>query len=182
MVLVPLLLGGCNTYTLVEKERIKVSDAFTVDPQINWSRLREGHIELWTVDGHYLQALRFLDGVGDGQSLLETFVGQNPEMPPFRKDMRATEVQELVVDTLTKMGGGNVESSTLDPINFGSEPGFRFELSFLTEDGLEMDGLAAGAVIDEKLYLILYTGARQFYFQKYHSHVERVIGSVQTAI
>lgn len=182
LVFATLLLGACSTYTLVKGERIEVSEAFSVNPQINWSRLREGHIDIWTVDGDALQAIRFLDGVRDGHGLLETPRGGDSEMPPFRKDMTATEIQELVIDTLAKLGGGNVESSNLDPIEFGSEPGFRFDLSFLTTDGLEMDGIVAGAVMDEKLYLILYTAVRQYYFQKYRDPVERLIGSIQTGV
>jgi hypothetical protein len=42
-----------------------------------------------------------------------------------------------------------------------------------------MSGLAAGAVIEDALYLILYTGARVYYFPKYRDDVERLLGSIQ---
>jgi hypothetical protein len=56
--------------------------------------------------------------------------------------------------------------------------GFRFDLIYLQRTGLEAQGLVAGAVLKDKLYLILYTGARAHDFPRYRDHVERMIQSV----
>ena len=42
-----------------------------------------------------------------------------------------------------------------------------------------MDALVAGAAIEDKLYLILYTGARIHYYPKYRDHVEQLLASIE---
>ena len=53
-------------------------------------------------------------------------------------------------------------------------------MSYTSSEGLWFDGLAVGATIDDKLHLIVYTGARQYYFPKYRDEVERMIGMIET--
>jgi hypothetical protein len=174
------LLGACGTYSLIEGGRVQVSDRFSVAPSIPWSRVDADGVVLWTVEGALLHALRFFDGVEDGDALLRA-LGGDQELPRFRAGMAATEVQELLVDTLAATGAGGVEAQRLRPAAFGAWRGFRFEFAFLNTDGLEIDGLAAGAVDGERLYLIVYTGARRHYFSAYRDEVERILDSVQTA-
>ena len=80
---------------------------------------------------------------------------------------------------IARGGAGEVQASKLRPAQFGSVPGFRFDLTFLSKSGLEMDGLVAAAVIEDKLYLILYTGARIHYYPKYRDHVEQLLASIE---
>ncbi len=42
-----------------------------------------------------------------------------------------------------------------------------------------MDGLVAGAAIEDKLSLILYTGARIHYYPKHRDHVEQLLASIE---
>ncbi len=124
--------------------------------------------------------MRFFKALGDGDRLFEPpRRSDDEEFPSYQSGMRGVGVMELVVDSLARAGAGDVEPGNLRPARFGSVPGFRFELSFLSADGLEMQGLAAGAVIEDKLHLILYTGARLHYFPKYRDPVERMIGSIE---
>ncbi len=44
---------------------------------------------------------------------------------------------------------------------------------------LDIDGSAAGAAIEDKLYLILYTGARIHCYPKYRDHVEQLLASIK---
>jgi hypothetical protein len=150
-----LLLAACARYSLVPPGSHEIGDAYTVQTSIAWSETSAGPAELWTVDGPSL------------------------EDPRFGGRMTASEVMEFVVDSLALAGAANVATTDLRPTKFGRLEGFRFELAFLDVDGLEYDGLAAGAVADEKLNLILYTGARAYYFPKYKSQVERLIASVR---
>jgi hypothetical protein len=179
--LLVLLLSSCAYYTLVETDRQKVSDVYSVDPQINWSRSKESTVEIWTVDGPLLQAIRFFDGIADGDGLFRS-TDPNKKFPLFRAGMTATEIQELVVDTIANMGGGNVNASSLRPFKFGALPGFRFEVEFLSDDGLELEGLVAGATHKERLYLIVYSGTRAHYFGKHKDDVERMLSSIQTGV
>lgn len=172
------LLTGCATWTLVDGgARQDVAGGYSVEPQVAWSRIRQGGVELWTVDGPALQALRFFEPIGDGDPL---FAAQgSDELPVFSSHMTASEIQEFVVHSTQRGGGARVAARELRPWRLGSLEGFRFELDFLNESGLEMTGIVAGAVAGEKLYLIAYTGARAHYFPKYATHVERLLASVR---
>lgn len=172
-----LILTGCAAYRLVEVRRVAIGDLYTVDPQISWSSSREGKIEMWTVDGPGLQGVRFVKGLEDGEVLFE---GNDKEKrPKFRKQMTPNEIMEFAVDSVSLLGAQKVEATNLRPEKFGDLQGFRFEMSFLSKEGLEEQGLVIGAVVEEKLYLIMYTGVRAYYYPKHEEHVEQIIQSIQ---
>ncbi len=174
-------LAGCAQYSLVEAKTQNIGGAYTVEAQIDWNKHAEGKVETWTADGPGLEALRFFKGLDDGDALFIRPVGTAKEIrfPAYRAGMTASEVMEFVVESLGRAGAANLEARGLQPAQFGAVPGFRFELTFATAQGLEMSGLAAGAVIEDKLHLILYTGARIHYFPKYREDVERLLGSIE---
>lgn len=172
-----LLVVACGRYGLVEPERQEIGGLYTVDPQIAWSKRRDGGVELWTVNGPDLEAVRFFKGLEDKDVLLKE--GDRDKLPRFRKDMTASEVMEFVVDSLIVAGVNRVEATDLRPAPFGKLDGFRFELAFVTDAGLEYEGLVVGTVVDEALHLIMYTGAREHYYAKYKDEVERLIASIE---
>ena len=174
-----LLLAGCATYRLIEPGRTAVGDLYTVEPQISWSSTRTGKIELWTVDGHGLQALRFVNGIADGEGLFGGKRKDDKKMPTFRKNMTIPEIMEFVVDSVALQGADRVESAALRPYKFGNAQGFRFELSYVSSKGLEGQGTVVGTVAQGRLYLIVYSGTRVYYYPKYKDHVERIIESIR---
>ena len=174
-----VVLASCTTFHLVEPKRQQVGRSFSVEPQIQWSKYDAGWMEMWTVDGASLAAVRFYKGLKDGSPMFMANEGQT--LPTFRSKMRAGEIREFVVDSLTQTGANKVKAGRLSPARFGGHRGFRFELSFLTDDGLAMNGIATGTVIDGELQLIFYTGASVHYFGRYKAVVERMMTSVQTS-
>jgi len=187
---ITFLLSACAHYTLVEPVK-KDMGGYSVEPQIAWNRSVQGKIEIWTSDGPTLEAIHFFNSIGDGQNLFP-FYGKairKEKLPKFNKNMTANEVQEFVVDSMMapyqrslvgpNMIGTGVQPSNLRPFQFGSHAGFRFELSFLSEEGLEYDGFVVGTIKDEKLYLICYTGTREYYYPKFKETAEHIIASVQ---
>ncbi len=170
-----LYLAGCAAYSLVPPSRYAVGEAYSVDPQIAWSKLSQSDVEIWTVDGPLLQSLRLYAGIEDGEAL---FQDDTEDLPVFRDDMLAGEVVELIVDSITREGASGVRSSNLRPAPFGGQPGYRVDLEFVSDTGLEMRGLAAGAVTDGRLHLILYVGTASHYFSKHERAVDRLIDSV----
>jgi hypothetical protein len=52
-------------------------------------------------------------------------------------------------------------------------------MNFVTRQGLEGQGSVVGGVVKEKLYLIIYSGARAHYYPKHKDHVERIIQSIR---
>lgn len=170
------ILTGCAVYTLIEPQRVAIGDLYTVEPQIRWSSASEGKLDIWTVDGPTLQAIRFMKGLKDGDVLFE---GKDEEKrPKFKKHMTPSEIMEFVVDSITLAGAEKVQATNLRPEKFGSVQGFRFEFSFASTEGLEGQGFAVGAVVKERLQLIMYTGVKAHYFPKHKDDVERIIRSI----
>ena len=172
-------MSACSFYTLLEPTRVEVAGFYTVDPQIQWNRGKAQHIEIWTVDGPLLESVRFFDARKHGDTRFVPGPDQKP--PKFDKDMKASDVQEFVVDTIAAAGTSGVEAFNLRPWEFGVLSGFRFELKYVNKDGLEHEGFAVGAISDERLYLILYSGARRYYYPKYRGFAEGIVASIQLA-
>ena len=179
---VAILVAGCGTYRLVEPRRTAIGDLYTVEPQVRWSAFRRGVIELWTVDGPSLQALRFVKGLKDGESLFYSRSSNeenSAKRPEFSLKMTASEIADFVADSMSALGAEKTEIKGLRPATFGSAQGFRFELTFLSRKGLEERAMAAGAVIKGKLYLLLYSGIEVYYYPKHIRDVEKMIQSIQ---
>lgn len=189
VILSNLLISGCAGYTLVEPHRTTIGEAYSVVPQIAWNQGKglnsfwtmggwKGHnAVLWTMDGQSLQELWFVIAVEDGEPLGEA--PTDTQNPIFQRNMNAIEIHELVSDTLGNRGAQKIETEYLKPFSFGDHQGFRFELSFLTANGLEKQALVVGSVIEDKLYLIVYSGTRAYYFPKYRTEVENLISSIK---
>ena len=183
------LLGACAHYTLVTTDKRDMG-GYSVEPQTAWNRSVQGKIEIWTIDGPALEAVHFFNGIGDGQNLFPFYrkSTRKAKLPKFNKNMTASEVQEFIVDSMMapyqrslvgpNMIGTGVQPFHLRPFKFGSQPGFRFELSFLSEEGLEYEGFVVGTVKDDKLYLICYSGTREYYYPKYKETAEKIIASI----
>ena len=144
-----MLLVGCAQYTLVEPHPTTIGNFYTIEPQIAWSATQEGNALLWTIDGTALEELRFLTGIGDGESLSESKDGE--KSPKFRKGMTEIEIKELVVDTLAAANAKKIQTKNLKPFPFVGHRGFRFELTYLAGNGLEKAGLVGGSVIEDRL-------------------------------
>ncbi len=178
-VLMGLVSCTYSPRNLVKPEPRAIGGAYRVDPQIAWSRIAAfNRMELWTVDGPDLEALRLYYGVQDGDTLLPT--RREQRLPTYEAGMKPHDVVELVLASLARIGSSQVTASGLQPASFGDLPGFRFDLDFHSPQGLEYKGLAVGTVAGGGgLHLILYTGAQIHYFPKHRDAVERLIASVE---
>jgi len=90
-------------------------------------------------------------------------------------------VMELLAANLGKLGYQQVKTANLRPAPFGSAAGFRFDMTFSTQDGLEMKGEALFAQRDGKLDMILFMAPTEYYYDHFGPTVEKVFGSVQIA-
>ncbi len=179
-----LALAGCAQYSLVKSEPQDIGDAYSVDPQMTWNKWATGNGQTWipdtavawTADGPDLESVIFYASLEKDARLFKAPGKQ--DFPSFDPGMRASDVAEFVAASFAARGNANVETEGLRPAAFGALDGFRFEFSMATEHGLEVDGMALGALEDGKLHLILYNGARLHYFPEYKDEVERIFGSV----
>lgn len=180
-----LSLAGCGAGPLVRPhEPVALDRWYRVDPQIEWSRMRSGRRQVWTVDGPQLEQLRLYAGIEPRETLLTRAARppdrQAPRSPHYEAGMRAHDVAGLVAATLVRLGAARVEWQDLRPARFGDRRGFRFGLRFASAGGLAYEGLAAGTVADaDHLHLIVYFGTRDHHFGAYEAAVAGLIESVE---
>ena len=201
LLIVLLFIGGCTHYTAVPAERRAIGDLYSVKSNVAWSQADEGGIQVWTINGPLLEALRFVT-LNDGDPLFPS-TDKDAKLPRFRAHMTPNEVVEFFVASLKSVSGGvdthqlakgmvqpagiragsinagSIDVKNLRPADFGRLPGFRFDFSFLSKEGLERQGLAAGTIYEGKLLLMVYTGTREYYFEKHKQDVETIFSSVE---
>ena len=170
-----LALSGCAAYTLANAGTHR-TDAYIFATPIDWNQ-RSGRPPLWTVDGESLEFLLHIEGIRDGKKIFERMPDDLGR--PFSTDMRPSELVDLFVESFGLVSGARaVRLLSLRPSDFGPWRGFAFDLEFESARGLAMRAVANGALIEERLYLIVYAGARNYYFDKYLPYVEEMVESI----
>jgi hypothetical protein len=186
LALAAIALTACATFELVPaSSRVALGNGLSVQPGQAWNHVasvKEPNVVLWTMDGSLLDVLGFVPGLENNGSILKTPSGKEP-MPVFRSGMGAVEVMELFEATLARSsatGSIIVKTSNLRPAQFAGRPGFRFDFTFVNQtDDVERRGVAAGALYNNRLYLIFFHGAKLYYFGKDSPEVESIISSAQ---
>ena len=175
------MMSGCVRYQLVESnDKVTVGAGFRVNPEIAWSMEQNNTVYLWTVDGPSLEQLIFFPGVKDGAPLFTPANSSTAkELPVYQTSMTLVEVADLLEATLSRQGFHQMEKRNLRPTPFGGQEGFRFDFTFVSKDGLEYRGMAAGTVKSDQLYLVMYMGTQLHYFDKYAPVAERILASIE---
>jgi len=201
LLIVLLFIGGCTHSTAVPAERRAIGSLYSVKSNVAWSQADEGGIQLWTIDGPLLEALRFLM-LNDGDTLFLS-TDKDATLPRFRAHMTPNEVMEFFVASLKSVSGGvdthqlakgmvhpagiragsinaaSIDVKNLRPADFGRLPGFRFDFSFLSKEGLERQGVALGSIHEGKLLLMAYPVTREYCFDKHKQDAETIFSSVE---
>ena len=179
LIVAAVALAGCVGYALVKPERVSiVGDYFTVETPIAWSKIASGKTESWTVDGGSLEELVFIAGVDDGDTLFRVAEAEKARTPTFKKGMTTLDAREFIESSMAARGWQSLAIRDFRVAPFGSLPGFRAELDYATRGGLEKTGFMLGAIHKDRLHLIVYTGARLYFFDKYRNDAEKVAASV----
>ena len=177
-------LAACASYSSIDaKAPVPVGNNIMVSPQINWGKAPFPGFTgaLWTEDGMRLDSLMFFTGIAPGKALIDASSVSRSEIKLYQAGMVPDDVMELLSSNFSKLGFQQVKPSNLRPAPFGSAGGFRFDLTFSTVDGLNMQGMALAAQRDGKLDLILFIAPTEYYFGHYSPTVEKIFGSVQIA-
>jgi hypothetical protein len=93
--------------------------------------------------------------------------------------MTESEVMEFVADSFAAAGAQKIETRNLAPAPFGPLAGFRFDMTFQSENGLDKLGTVLGTLKDGELYLIIYSAAAQHYYPLHKPAVEKLLASIQ---
>jgi len=175
-----LLTAGCGgPYRLSAPGEPVDLGLYTVDPQIRWNMWSNRIWQFWSVDGFVLHELSFVNGLQDGQALFPRL--QRRENPPlFRSTMSPQEVAEFIKASLEMTHGAkNFKKSEPKPQPFGSLQGYRIDIDYADPSDLHEQALVVWVIHGQRLYLIDYRGAKEYYFAKYRDVVEKIIASIR---
>jgi len=177
------VLAGCRSFEAEGRNQTYVGDSITVDLQMVWTRADglgdRDTVSVWTIDGLGLDELLFFSGIAAGAPLLRIPGVAQKDMVLYNTTMLPDDVMDMIAGTLGKNGDQQVRTSALRPVPFGTVTGFRFDLAFTTEDGLQMKGMAFFAQRRKKLDVILFVAPSEYYFDEYAPTVEKIFSSVQ---
>ena len=174
-------------YSLVRVKETRVGDdSIAVTPPREWNKISARifrdirDVEDWTQNGPYLDGISFVTGLNDGKALVYQRSRDDRQVPKFRANMTAPEIASML-ESLFRVRGGAIEFTTLSlaPRPFLGANGFQFDFEHLDSDEVRRRGRAVAAVIDGKLYLILYDAARSHYYNAYLPDFEAVVNSAR---
>lgn len=181
LALVPLL-ASCFAMVRVGPGTVTVRDALSVTSDGGWNRIDlpgRAAGESWTSDGLTLDLLTFFVGLKEGEPLAPAPRGSARKPALFRASMLANEIVELFEEAATQ-DGSTFKLERLAPAPFAGAQGFRFEFSMLRKsDDVALRGIAWGAVVKERLYLVAFRAPRLHFFAK---HAPRAEATARSAL
>jgi hypothetical protein len=178
---------GYSAYGLVRVARVNVGDGqMSVVAPRPYNRHRRilfsdvNDVEDWTQNGPILDGISFVSGMKNNKELIRQSRTANQQVPRFRSDMTAPEITAML-ESLYRVKGGAVDLKTLSlqPRPFLGANGFQWDYEHLDQDELWRRGRAVGAVIDGKLYMILFDAARSHYYEAGLPDFEAIVASAQ---
>ena len=178
---------GSSGYSLVRVEETLVGDdSVAVTPPREWNKISariftDIHaVEDWTQNGPYLDGISFVTGLKDGKALVHQRGRDDRQVPKFRSNMTAPEIAAMI-ESLYRVRGGSVEFTTvsLAPRPFLGANGFQHDFEHLDGDEVRRKGRAVGAIIDGRLYLILYDAARSHDYSASLPDFEAIVNSAR---
>jgi len=180
---------GIGDYNLVRVHRVEVGDGgMTVVAPRPWNERRRSilfddvrDVEDWTLNGPILDGISFVSGMKSGRYLIRQRKSADQQVPKFRADMTPPEIVAML-ESLYRVLGGAVEFRTLNlqPRPFlGAANGFQLDYEHLDSDELWRKGRVVGAVIGDRLYLVMFDAARSHYYNAALPDFEAIVGSAQ---
>jgi len=178
---------GYGGYTLVRVKEVRVGDdSLAVTPPREWNKISASLftdirvVEDWTENGVYLDGISFVTGLKDGKALVYQRSRDDRQVPKFRSNMTPPEIT-AIIESLFRVRGGAVDFTTLalTPRPFLGVNGFQYDFEHLDSDEVRRKGRAVGAVIDGRLYLILFDAAKSHYYNALLPDFEAITSSAR---
>jgi hypothetical protein len=179
--------AGSGYFSLVRVKEVRVGDnSMAVTPPREWNRISARlftdirDVEDWTQNGPYLDGISFVTGLKDGKALVYQRSRDDRQVPKFRANMTPPEIAAMI-ESLFRVRGSAVDFKTtsLAPRSFMGRNGFQYDFEHLDGDEVRRKGRAVGAVIDGRLYLILFDAARSHYYNALLPDFEAVVNSAR---
>lgn len=178
---------GSGRYSLVRVQETRVgNDSMAVTPPREWNKISSSlfvdihSVEDWTQNGPYLDGISFVTGLKDGKALVYQRSRDDRQVPKFRSNMTPLEITAMI-ESLFRVRGGAVDFKTvsLTPRPFMGYNGFQYDYEHLDGDEVRRKGRAVGAIIDGRLYLILFDAARSHYYGALLPDFEAIVSSAR---
>lgn len=170
LIVLVMFAAGCSSMARIEPGTVTIKDALSVNTNGTWNRFESGSeehaAEVWTADGLTLDVIKFYVGVGEGATL------------GFRATMSPHEIVELY-EALVTQDGSAFTLERLAPADFGGTRGFLFEHSTASPHAAVLAGLAYGAVLGGKLYLMSYTAPKSYFYARHLAQVQALAASAR---
>jgi hypothetical protein len=196
-----LAMGGCSSmdggggglsseyYSLVRVRSVQVGDgSMAVTAPRPWNRTRKSifsfedvrQVEDWTLNGPLLDNISFITGLRNNRQIIYQRRTEDRQVPRFRSNMSAPEITAML-ESFFRVQAGSIDFRTisLQPRQFLGANGFQFDYEHLDSDELWRRGRAVGAVVDGRLYLILFDAARSHYYASAIGDFEAIVGSAR---
>lgn len=174
-------------YSLVRVKEIRVgNDSMAVTPPREWNKISSSlfvdihAVEDWTQNGPYLDGISFVTGLKDGKALVYQRPRDDRQVPKFRSNMTPLEITAMI-ESLFRVRAGAVDFKTvaLAPRPFMGYNGFQYDYEHLDGDEVRRKGRAVGAVVNGRLYLILFDAARSHYYNALLPDFEAIVNSAR---
>lgn len=151
-----------------------------VDTSMDWARIRQPRMELWTIDGLPLNEFVFVSAVKPGEHvfLVARERKRRPDGPWYRSGMRPDEIRDVILDGLRQEGWTQVLATGLRPVRFGSSPGLRFEADLTHVGGLRYRGMFGALERNGRLTHFLWLAPAEHYYPRDASAVARMFDSM----
>lgn len=194
-----LALSGCSSlgggdygfgggYSLIRARSVSVGDgSMAVTPPREWNRVRTTWaiddiraVEDWTLNGPYLDSMSFVTGLKSGRYIIRQLRRDAQQVPKFRSDMTAPEITAMLESFYrVKAGTVDLRTTSLKPRTLMGYPGFQWDYEHLDQDEVWRRGRTVGAVIGDRLYLVLLDATRMHYFDNAQGDFEAVVNSAR---
>jgi hypothetical protein len=179
-ILALLALAGCASKVLVEKVggEQKMGERLAIQLDGPWNRISApnmGPAQIWTMEGLAVDQLLLYSGVKDGEAIHAVARGNTRVKSfNFRSTMQPDEIVSLFEGLLTR-DGSRFTLVKLEPSNFGTGKGFRFEFELVRRiNNLRVSGVGYGAVSKGELFSLLYFAPRMTFYPRHIAQVEKI--------
>lgn len=178
---------GSSGYSLIRAKEVRVGDdSMAVTPPREWNKISASlfvdihAVEDWTQNGPYLDGISFVTGLKDGKALVYQRSRDDRQVPKFRSNMTPPEIAAMI-ESLFRVRAGAIDFKmlALAPRSFMGVNGFQFDYEHLDGDEVRRKGRAVGAIVDGRLYLILFDAARSHYYNALLPDFEAIVASAR---
>ncbi len=154
----------------------------TVTPSVDWNRMgaRPGrNAESWTLDGLSLDDLTFYGGIANDATLFRDAKKKTEPLPHFSTTMLVPDIAQLFESSYrVSIGTSLMSINSVAPATFAGHQGFRFTYSFVVQgEEVRRKGVATGAVVGGKLYLITFEAPAIHYYDSVIEKAQAIMDS-----